>query len=166
MQFLGKSNSTPSRNACVICLYQQKVHKIPAALHFCLDAECLTPTRWDDCMCFIYFFWRVVHIWNIKVIFAYMQISAGKLLSAWHRISDLIFSACRCLARLARSLLQSCFISLLGIWNMWFPPSHLLCSLMLFSLCPCAWFINSCHSVAQITEVSRFPGAHQKVFFF
>lgn len=55
---------------------------------------------------FIYLF-LTDHVWNIKVIFTYMRISAGKQISAWHRISDLIFSACRCLGCLARSLLPS-----------------------------------------------------------
>lgn len=87
-----------------------------------------------------------------------MQISAGRQLSVWHRISDLIFSARRWLGCLAGSLLQSCFISLLRIWNVWFSPSLLLCSLMLFSLCLYAWFINSCHSVAQILT---YPGSRR-----
>lgn len=137
------------------------MHKIPAALHLCVDTESLTQTQWDDCVCALFL---TNHIRNIKVIFAYMQISAGKQLTAWHRISDLIFSACRCLGYLARSLLQSCFISLLRIRRVWFSPSLLLCSLMLFSLCLYTWFINSCQSVAQITEISRFP-AHIRRFF-
>lgn len=77
--------------------------------------------QWDGC-----FYFMTDHIWNIKVILAYMQTSAGVQISAWHRISDLIFSACCCLGCLARSLLQSCFISSLRIWSVWFffyPPS-------------------------------------------
>lgn len=117
--------------------------------------------RWDDCICF---YFLTDHVWNIKVILTYMHISAGKQISAWHRISDLIFSACRCLGCLARSLLQSCFIFSLRIWSVRFSPSPLLSSLMLFSLCLYAWFINSCHSVAQITEVLRFL-LHIRRFF-
>lgn len=154
---------------------QSEVYKVPAALCFCLDTQSLTPTDLhfkSNCtmrltayaLMFLFFFDRscLKHQSHL-----YMHAHLSRQADLCVTPDQRPYCLCVSLSRMSRQELVTelfyffvedlkCAVS---------PPSPLLSSLMLFSLCLYAWFINSCHSVAQITEVLRFL-PHIRGFFF